>query len=205
MNLGKIIASVVTVGVLLLIQDATQAQQKPIVQRPFHIEGRGAAATFEELWSRSDVVIEGIVEKEQPADYVVRGTALVHTMYDVRLVEIYKLSKHLTKQTDSIQVRRRGGVRDVGSQVEVHAADTFPLFKQGERYLMFLRETEWAQSSPYQGIFYYGTTYDGPDSFLKAEPSGFRSSAQTSLARSMGAMSLEALRDQLRRSAGAGK
>ena len=200
----KALICVATLLVLFASENGPQGQ-KSVVQRPFHIEGRGAADTFEELWSRSDVVIEGTIEGAKPADYVVRGTQLVHTMYDVRILAIYKVSKHLTAETGTIHVRRRGGIRDVGPQLEAHVADTFPLFNQGERFIMFLRETEWVQPSPHEGIYYYGTTYDGPDSFVKVDSSGLRTSAQTGLARSMVAMSPEALRGQLRRAAGGAK
>jgi hypothetical protein len=202
MIFDKAVALAATAITLSLIQDAPQTK-KPVVERPFRIEARGAAATFEELWSSSDVVIEGIVEGEQPADYDLRGTQRINTMYTVRIVARYRVGKHLTSETESIRVRRRGGIRDVGTHLEAHFGDTFPPFKQGEHYVMFLRETEWYPNSPHnhQGIYYYGTTYEGPDSFLKVESSGLRTSARTQLAKTMAALSLEALRGQLRRAA----
>src|SRR5262245_47980629 len=121
----------------------TWHSQKPTVVRPFHTEGRGAAATFEELWSRADVVVEGIVGDDSPTDYSVNGLRMVYTMYGVQIASVYKRSQRVTEQTTSIEVRRRGGIRDTGAELEIHEADNFPLFKRGERYIMFLREHEW--------------------------------------------------------------
>ena len=178
--------------------------QKPVVHRPFHIEGRGAAADFKSLWSRSDVVIEGVIEGERPADYDLRGTLVVNTMYDVRVVEVYKASNFVSGSSASIQVRRQGGIRDLGDRIEEHVPDNFPLFKRGGRFIMFLRETEWVQPSPHQGRYYYGTTYGGPDSFFQVHPSSVSTSARTLLAQSTVAERPEALRNKLRQ-AGGGK
>jgi hypothetical protein len=194
----------VTYGVALAavaLMQGGSGKGKPVAERPFHIESRGAAPSFEELWSRSNVVLEGLIESERPADYMVRGTSLVHTMYDVRVLAVYKTSERLSRET-IIQVRRRGGTRDVGDRIEAHVADNFPLFTQGERYIMFLRETEWVQPSPYQGVYYYGTTYDGPDSFFQVHGSVISTHAKTLLARSLAAINSDALRAQLRRAGG---
>jgi hypothetical protein len=67
-----------------------EAFQKPVVSKPFRVEGRGAVATFQELWQRSDVVVEGVIAGARPADYMLRDSLLIHTMYDVRVPRFTK-------------------------------------------------------------------------------------------------------------------
>lgn len=181
----------VTGGILL-------ASQKPVVTIPIRVEPRGAVATFEELWAGSTLVVDGVVEAERPADREVAGILDVRTTYVVRVTEVFKGSGVLKGQP-TIPVRRRGGIRDRGERVEHHSPVNYPLFKAGERYILFLRQQEWSAATPEPGIYYNETTY-GPDSvFQVTAESRLQTPGRSRLSQALAAQDAEALRKALRR------
>jgi hypothetical protein len=179
---------------ILAPTSAGQTGQKPVVSKPVPMEGRGALATLEELWAKSDVVVEGIIQKEEPGEVTTRDGSILYTFYDVRLVAVYKTSPRVSAGATTIRMRRRGGVRDRGNHIEAQLSENYPLFKLGERYLLFVRQSR--EDGP-QGLYYYETTY-GPDSAFEVQGSSISSKGKSSLARSMSG-DIEALRNQLRR------
>jgi hypothetical protein len=52
--------------------------QKPVIHHSFHEEGRATSGSLEELWNRSDIVIEGVVGANRPADFRRRSNHGVH-------------------------------------------------------------------------------------------------------------------------------
>jgi hypothetical protein len=99
--------------------------------------------------------------------------------------------------TTTIPVRRRGGTRDLADRIESQMPENFPLFAEGDRLIMFLRETRWYPPAPHVGIYYYGTTYDGPDSFFHLKGGAVATEGRSQLARSLAAMTPDALRAHL--------
>lgn len=188
----------------LLLAVPTDAVQKPIVVQEIRLDSQGAAGSFQDLWKRSDVVIEGVIEGEEPGDYTSGGKLRVHTMHHVRVLAAFKTTGRLTGASSVIKVRRAGGRRDLADRVEVHTVLGFEPFKIGDRYFMFLRETEWVQPAPHSGVYYYGTTYSGPDSFYRVEASSLLTSSRTATAAQLASLDPEQFRAQLRR-AGGGK
>jgi hypothetical protein len=90
----------------------------------------------------------------------------------------------------------------LADRIEIHAMREVAPFQVGERYFMFLREMEWTDPSPYTGIFYFGTTNDGPDSFYHVDDASLKTSARTALAKDLLTRGANALREQLRRAGG---
>jgi hypothetical protein len=123
-------------------------------------------------------------------------------MYEVRIATVFKVSKRFSEKASSIKVSRLGATVDLGNRVEIHAMHDVAPFQIGEKYFMFLREMEWSKPSPYTGIFYYGTTYSGPDSFYRIDETSLVTSGRTALAKELAARGANALRDQLRRAGG---
>src|SRR5436190_9775595 len=92
--------------------------QKPVIHHPeFHEEGRATAATLEELWNRSDVVIEATVRADRPSDITEGSGTLVFTAYDVTILTVFKSDHRVSSAGKSIAVRRGGGVRDRGDHI----------------------------------------------------------------------------------------
>lgn len=109
------------------------ASGKPVKVVEFHIDGRPLPpASWDELWNRADIVVEGIIQAETALD----GS---FTAYELQLVEVYKGDSQIATNTPSISVTRMGGVRDKGSHIEKRVEEGFPLFERGEHYILFLQ------------------------------------------------------------------
>jgi hypothetical protein len=173
------------------------AGQKSVVSVPMRVEPRGGAvATLDELWANSTIVVEGAIEAERPADRVVGGIFDVRTTYEVRVIEVFKGAPRLNAAT--IPVRRRGGIRDRGDRIEHHVPVDYPLFKAGERYLLFLRQREWSRATPEPGLYYNETT-SGPDSVFQVTPAPtLQTPGKSRLSRALAAQDAEAFRRRLR-------
>jgi hypothetical protein len=156
-----------------------QPVQKPAVVEHFRTEARGGVGTFSELWSLSDVIIEGIVEGDRETDYQLPAPQIT-TTYDVRILEVFKSSAEVTTTTALIPVRRQGGIRD--------------------RNILFLVKREWVRPAPYTGLYFTEATRTA-DSVFKVTDSGLSTSGRARLSQSLVAAesSTASLRGLLRR------
>lgn len=191
----KIVMSFAVV-LTLSLSTAIVTAQKPTVTKTFHVEGRGALGSLEALWSKADIVVEGVIEGDHPADYN-DPVHSVNTMYAVRLLEVFKPSASVTAGTQTIQVRRTGGTRDEGDRIVNYFPDNYALFKRGERYVMFLTQHEWVPPVPYVGTYFTETT-KGPDSIFRVTPDGLTTFGQSSLSSQLKVLPPAALRARLR-------
>ena len=179
---------------------AVSAQKKPVQTMPFTVEGRGALATLDELWSMSDIVVEGIIGGSYAADYQLTRTTVVNTMYELNLSTVYKASADVRPGTPSVVLRRVGGTREFADRIEKSVPTNYPLFEAGERYILFLKRREWtpAPGVPYTGIYYTETT-QGPDSVFRVLSAGLAAPGRSALTDQLQQMNVEAFRNQLRR------
>lgn len=178
----------------------TAAVQKPVVDRPFRHEERGGVGSLEALWSISDLIVEGVVGNDRPADY---GTApvRVNTMFDVHISEVFKGSRTPGTKT-VIQVRRSGGRRDEGDKVVNHVQDGYPLFQRGERYILFLTRHEWVPPAKHTGIYYADATKTSDSAFRIGADLKVAGTGKSGLSQSLRSTPLEILRRNLRAMAG---
>ena len=153
-------------------------------------------ATLEELWSRSDVVVEGVIEGEEPADYASGERTAVNTMYDLRVTILYKHSALARTETPVIKVRRQGGTRDRGDHVETALPTNYPMFERGETYILFLKTRTWVPPATQVGTYYSEATY-GPDSAFRVEGTSVSTAGISQLARALSAPDAESLRRRL--------
>jgi hypothetical protein len=144
--------------------------------QPLQVDGR-VFETFHDLWVASDIIVEAVIGDAHDADLTIRATpprVLVRTDYDLDLVEIFKADSRVSASTRRTQLRMLGGSRDKGSSVEEVSQKGLPLFRKGERYVLFLRNPD--------GLNYSLTTGQADSVFLvQAErivPRGLGSVAQ---------------------------
>ena len=116
----------------------TPQTQKPVRESTFHVESI-RRFTLDDLWSQSDLVVEGVVESvgRAPAPANARVNTL-KTDYVFQLVTVFKPHSSLQSSARSITVRRFGGTVDQGSYIENHVQEGFPPFSVGQRYILFL-------------------------------------------------------------------
>ena len=194
-----VLAALAGVGGMAITGGQSQPVQKPTVVEHFRTEARGGVGTFAELWTLADVIVEGIVLGDRATDYQLPAPQIT-TTYDVRILEVFKASTEVTAATAMIPVRRQGGIRDRGDRIVIREPDDYPLFKRGERYILFLAKREWVPPAPHTGVYYTEATRT-PDSVFKVTESGLVTSGRTRLSQSLVATesSTASLRSLLRR------
>jgi hypothetical protein len=175
-----------------------QSPQKPTVQVPLKQEVR-PAGSLQDLWSQSDVVVEGTIENSAPADLVVQGRSLVYTMFELRLSDVFKGGAPSIQPGGILRVRRLGGLRDKGDHFEDVVPSRYPLFKASEKYVLFMRRG--GAEARAQGIYYYETS-NGPDSVYRISNDEVSSHSQSDVATALAGQRAIGLRNTLRRLAG---
>jgi hypothetical protein len=194
---GLMIVGVTVVGM-------AQRETKPRVPHPFVVEDRGAVGSLAVLVAASDLIVEGVVGDEAPADY--GDWPDVYTMYEVQVVTVLKTSPKVTMPVPvggSIALRRWGGERDRGNRIDAYVADNYPLFARGQRLILFLRARRWAPPAPYTGMYFTETTY-GPDSVFEVTSNQLRALGKSQLSRDVGGRAAGSLRGSISRLAGGG-
>jgi hypothetical protein len=155
----------------LVERDAeVSAQAKRRVEHTFRNEGRGAATTLPTLVDRADLIVEGTITGDRRADYDSRPS----TLYSLVLNAVLKVSSRVpppVRVGNTIEVLRIGGVREKPDQVDVYYPEGYPLFSQGQQFLMFLRANQWDPSAPFTGV-YFTEVGLGPDSVFHLLPGG---------------------------------
>ena len=147
--------------------DVATTLQKPVVTKNTTPDYRsGLVATVEELWKKSDAVVEVVVGRTVKS--AARGT-LIFSLVELTIGEVFKVPEGVTRGS-VINLRRRGGTVDMGDRIETQEVQNYPQFTPGRRFIMFLRRSE--GDSPDFGVYVYETTY-GPDSVFAVDgPTG---------------------------------
>jgi hypothetical protein len=192
------------VGVALAPAATVATWQKPVVTVEIRHEERNIASSLPALWELSDLVVEGTIAGESPADFGRPPTIQnVHTVFAVRVLTVYKASGVAPAPQALIDVRLRGGTRELAERVIKYVPVDVPLLTGGGRYIMFLRAREWPEGhSGHSDFHYFGATYSGPDSFYLVSGPAPSTAARTRVADSIAAMSVDSLRAELRRLGG---
>jgi hypothetical protein len=167
------------------------AAQKPTIQHPIQDSGRATAANLDELWLKSDLVVEGAILAEHPLDVALRpgDMPIVFTVYDVQVQEQFKQDQSREEKQPIVHVRVRGGIRDRGSYLDSYLPDRHPMFQRGEHYILFLRHLD----------DLYVQTTGGDDSAFAVAGQSIRSHGRSLLSSSLNSLNLESFRSKLRR------
>lgn len=178
------------------------AQTKRRVEHTWRNEGRGAAFTLPTLIDRADLIVEGTIRGERPADYDSR----ISTLYSLVVNAVLKVSSrvpHPVRVGDTVEVRRIGGVREKPDRVDVHYPEGYPLFDQGQQFLMFLGTNQWARSTPFTGV-YFTTVGLGADGVFQLLPGGrLKAAGKSRLSLDIEAGGLAAIRQRVAERVGA--
>lgn len=169
-------------------------QQKRTLVHQIHIENRSTAATLVDLWNRSDIVIEGVVAAERPADVQEEtGPPIVFTEFEIDLKDVFKRDVALAASTRVIELRRLGGTREHADHVDVYETEGYPPFHRGQRFIMFLRRIK--------GNACIETT-GGPDSVFEVHTRAIDSNGRSRLTESLLQLTDDELRSRLHRLGG---
>jgi hypothetical protein len=201
---SRLIRQVLTPALLLAVTASGHASQKPVVTKTFHGSSRAAfsmASSIDELWRLSDTVIEGVIEGDRPANHVAGDAEIAHTMYVVRVIEVFKANPS-RPIGQTILIRRVGGTVEKPDVIEVHERSDEPRLRAKDRIIAFLKQSTVNLPPPNDQQFYVGTSLDSPDSFVKVDTGKSASHGKSVAAREMSQMSAPDLRADLRRRGG---
>jgi hypothetical protein len=169
------------------------ASQKRVVTHSMHVEDRSTIRSLDELWQKSDIVIEGTIEAARPLDIpLTAGPPAIYTEFDVRVHEVYKPNPRVSTPGSLITTRRSGGERDRGDYLERWVPDHYPLFGVGERYILFLNE----QVLDTGQVFYYEG--GARDRVFQVTAAGLQTPAAKQFAREFAGRGVEVVRQVLR-------
>lgn len=207
---GLVLASAISVLVLTGLYSQTYhrtqaAPQKPVKHKTIHIDGGlGAPATLEELWRITPLIVRAEVHRGRPFDLTLPGPdqprdVFVRTAYTFAVNELFKNATGEEREVTEVEVVQLGGDRDRGTVIESVTDPTFPRFRQGEQYVLFLKP------SPKKDGTYVMAT-DTPDSaFLLAADATVIPRGRSSLAQSLSKYNREDFLNLLRGFAEAGR
>jgi hypothetical protein len=139
-----------------------QSDQKPVVRTIQNVYEPGHIRSMGELWQRATAVVDvEIIAMESRDKEVSPGPPgrtgppplpRVMTAFTAKVRTIYKLGPKSPEAAigQTIAIERQGGSRDRGSYIEEVVDEHYPLFKVGERYVLFL--TDSAPTYSYFGV-----------------------------------------------------
>src|SRR5262245_53649615 len=116
-------------------------QSKPTKRNTLFVDGRFVPSTLKQMQTQADTVVKAIVNDGHSDDVVAAAGApapSVATIYDVTVEEVLKPDSRVAPGS-VVPVWRLGGKRDKGDHIEVTDEDDFPLFKSGDKYVLFLK------------------------------------------------------------------
>ena len=174
------IAITLTYGFAFAAIEPSQST-KPIRDNLVHVDGRPNPATeLRQMWLKSDIVVDGSIEVETPADL---GNYVV-TTYQVKVNEWLKSDPRWNDKLGYVLVTRPGGLRDRGAYILRTFPEDFPLFVVGERYILFLNRLRGLE---YEPSF-------GPESAFQVKGSTLHAVGKSALARTLGSQSPAGIR-----------
>jgi hypothetical protein len=128
----------IVLGTLLaLVSVAGYAQQpaKPVVEVPIEVSYSAPPATLEDATRSADAVVLVRIRGSRPYQPSISGATL-RTAYQIDVLETLKLDSRLTP--DSV-VFRFGGDEDKGTHIRQLRESSFPAFRPGQEYVLFLK------------------------------------------------------------------
>jgi hypothetical protein len=168
--------------------------QKPTWESPIHMDGGpGVPATLDGLWKISGLVVEGVVETERTLDDTPSAAGvrpLPRTVYGLRITTVFKSDARSPQPDDIIDIWRIGAKRDRGDHFELTQDPRFPLFRPGERYILFL---SWNESV---GAYFSATAT--ADSVYRVVGKGLQSHGREELTKVMAQLNASDLAATLR-------
>lgn len=123
------------------------AEQKPVHQSTFHVDGSEAPASVDSLWGMATAVIAGAILEVRDASEPMypRGSSepatLPQTIYVVEVQNVFK-SDDRVKPNATSEVKRLGGVIDRGSFLDDQVDANFSKFKLQKHYVLFLKSRD---------------------------------------------------------------
>ena len=153
-----------------LPQSPRAVGEKPVAVTRRHAENRALFESVSAMWAVAHVVVEGMVESAELLQIprpAVTPIPLIQTQFTIRAIEVFKADARIRTSGDRFLIRKSGGDVDRGTHIERIELDDFPIYRIGERYVLFLR-----QHIPHeQPIFYSPESISGEGVFLMGESS----------------------------------
>lgn len=134
------LSAAVGVGAFALGQQPKEAA-KPVVAMPVFTDYAPAPTNFTDLCGSADAVVVGRIAGAARERGVVAGTGRpkIRTQFAVHISAVLRAGSHLTPDATEVQVARPIGEIDDGERILRSFEPSFPDFKVGEQYVLFLR------------------------------------------------------------------
>lgn len=166
----------VVAGILQVV--GASALQKPVRQHRLFIDGGIAPASFDDLWNRSTVVVDGTVWRSEPLPEAVGGPPrLPMTRLFIEVRRVFKADTNVPEKGQIIELVVIGAAYDRGEYVDSFADVEFPVLKENEHPILFLKWVEADQA--------YRLATDTPDSVYRVHEDSVESHGRSAVARSL--------------------
>jgi hypothetical protein len=186
------VRSAIALAIAVTVASA-RAQGKPTNTYDVRSDGGIAAASLNDLWKLSAVVVEVHLAAPRFDDSVLRSLGMPALTYDGRIVTLLKPDQFVITPESPIAVSRIGGRVDRGNHFADYVDSSFPRFVPEKTYILFLRRDAAGR---------YWPATNTADSAYLIEGETVRALSRTSLSTTVSRMSRRAVLDALRRAGG---
>lgn len=139
---GALIAAAAVLTGLAACADGSAQGSKPVREEELFADWKGPPATLNDMMLEADAVVVGrfVTQRSADGDLPGKSGGRIRTVHVLRVQEVLKSSPEDGALTE-VLVRMEGGERDRGEYIERVFIRTFPSFKTGDIYVLFLMHT----------------------------------------------------------------